>query len=310
MKRDNEKLAGVVGALLTPFAADGAVDAARLDRLADFLAPHCDAVSVLGAEVSEYRMLPGRTRRELLARMAAALRDRTTVVAGVSSPRVAEVLELAELAATAGADYAQVLLPNRPYGGPPAHGEVLAFVEAVAARSPLPVVIYHHPGQGADPAFETLTAACAIDNVVAMKDSSRDISRNLRAVEEIQHAGHAQYLATIQPMLAVLLSGGAGAMMPPPITLVGAAIRDAVAAGDLARAGRMQRLIGRFPGAWGKHGLLPLVKAALAVGGQPCGDPAPPYEAVPAAVLAGIKQVVAEWDEQLSPLDAQTRGEG
>lgn len=305
---DKEKLAGVVGALLTPFGEAGGVDTDRLSGLCDFLTSHCDAVSVLGAEVSEYRMLSEGMRRELLVRTVRALRDRTTVIAGISSPRVAEVLDLAELAADAGADYVQLLLPNRPYGGPPTHGEILAFVESVAASSPLPVVLYHHPGQGADPAFETLAAACAVDNVVAMKDSSRDISRNLRAVEEIQHAGHAQYLATIQPMLAVLLSGGAGAMMPPPLTLVGAAIRDAVGAGDLARAGRMQRLIGRFPGAWGRHGLLPLAKAALTLSGQPFGDPAQPYAAVPAVALTEIKQVIAEWDEYLSPADAQTGG--
>lgn len=293
------KLEGVVGALLTPFHDEGGVDRVRLEKLCDFMTPHCDAVSVLGAEVSEYLMLTPQLRRELLTETVGKLRDQTTVLAGVSAPTPAEAIELAGIAADAGAHYAQVLLPSRPYGGPPTAGETLAFVEEVAAASPLPLVLYHHPGRGADPAFETLVEACQLPNVAAMKDSSRDISRNLRAVEEIHKAGHAQYLATIQPMLAVMLGGGAGAMMPAGITLVGAAIRDAVRDGDLERAGRMQSLVGRFPATWSKYGLLPLAKAALEALGTSVGAPAPPYEPVPAAVQTHIKDVVAQWENEL-----------
>jgi 4-hydroxy-tetrahydrodipicolinate synthase len=182
---------------------------------------------------------------------------------------------------------------------PPSPDETLAFVEEVAAASPLPLVLYHHPGRGADPAFETIVAACQVPNVAAIKDSSREISRNLRAVEEIQKAGHAQYLATVQPMLAVMVAGGAGAMMPAGITLVGAAIRDAVRDGDLERAGRMQSLVARFPAAWSKYGLLPLAKAALEMLGTPVGAPARPYEPVPEAVLTQIKPVIDQWENEL-----------
>ncbi|GAB3200896.1 hypothetical protein GCM10027062_21630 [Nocardioides hungaricus] len=292
-------LQGVVGALLTPFAPSGEVARPTLERLYDFMVPHCDSVSVLGAEVSEYAMLSPALRRGLLAESVRALASRTTVLAGVSAPTPAEVLDLTELAAGAGAHFAQVLLPSRPAGGPPSAGETIAFVEAVASRSPLPVVLYHHPGRGCDPDFATLVEACSVDNVVAMKDSSRDISRNLRAVEEIQKAGHAQYLGTIQPMLAIMLSGGAGAMTPAGLTLVAAAIRDALAAGDLALAGRMQTLIGRFPAAWGKYGLMPLAKAALECLGIPMGTPAYPYDAVPEDLRPEIKNIIATWEREL-----------
>jgi 4-hydroxy-tetrahydrodipicolinate synthase len=293
------KLEGVIGALLTPFDGGGGVDRSRLGRLYDFLTSHCDGISVLGPEVSEYAVLTPRVRRELLTEAVGALKDRTTVIAGVSAPTTAEVLELAGIAADAGAHYAQVLLPTRPYGGPPSPRETLAFVTEVAEGSPLPIVLYHHPGRGADPAFGTLVEACQVPNVAAIKDSSRDISRNLRAVEEIQKAGHAQYLATIQPMLAVMLSGGAGVMTPAGLTVVGAAIRDAVRVGDLARAGRMQSLVGRFPAAWGTFGLLPLAKVALELLGVPVGAPAAPYERPPEAVLVQIRDVIADWERQL-----------
>lgn len=289
-------LKGVVGALPTVFASSGEVDRTAVSQICDFMATHCDGVSVLGAAVSEYEMLDSSDRRSLLKETVQQLRGRVTVLAGVSSPKLAEVLELTEDAAEAGADYAQVLIPARPSGGAPTADESVAFVEAVASRSPLPILLYHHPGVGADPSFETLVELCSIDNVVAIKDSSRNISRNLRAVEEIQKAGHALYLATIQPMLATIVAGGAGAMTPAGLTLVAAAIRDAVNANDLTRAGKAQALIARFPAAWAAYGLLPLTRVALEVLGQPVGVPASPYSPVPKSVRAEVENVIKLWD--------------
>lgn len=292
------QLAGVVGALLTPFDTAGQVDPGRAQAEAEFLVSHCDAVSVLGAEVSEYRCLTADARRTFLRRMLGHLRGRITTIAGASATTVGEVLELAALAHDEGADYVQLLLPNRPSGGTPRDAELVRLVEQVASECPLPLVLYHHPGQGADPSLAALVDACAVDGVAALKDSSRNISRNLQAVEAIQHAGHASYLATIQPMLAVLLSGGAGAMMPPPLTLVGAQIRDAVAAGDPGRAGRLQRLVAIFPARWSGYGLMAPSKAAMTAVGVPVGEPFLPYAAVPAAEAAQIAKIVEGWSEQ------------
>lgn len=288
-------LTGIVGALLTPFAADGSPDHSILDLEYEFLTSHCNAVSVLGAEVSEYRMLTPGQRRDLLIEAVAALRDDIRVLAGISAPTVAEAVELAELAAGAGAEFGQLLLPQRPWSGTPSKVQLLEFVRQVAERSPLPLVLYHQPGLGADPTFDVIVEACATDGVVAFKDSSRDISRNLRAIVEIQDAGHAQYLGTVQPMLAVMAGGGAGAMMPPPFTLVGAEIRDAVAAGDLARAGRAQSLIAQMPAAFAAHGLLPVAKAAMQAIGRPLGAPAPPFHELPDHVFDEISTITSSW---------------
>ena len=296
---------GVVGAVLTPFGPDGDVDRDLLVAEIDLLAGHCDALSILGAEVTEYRALGPQRRRELLREAIGLVDGRRPVLAGVSAPSLAEIAELAELAADAGATYAQVLLPNRTWGGTPDAGELVAFTQAVVAASPLPVVLYHNPGQGSDPALEAIVAACAVPGVVAIKDSSRNVSRVLRAVEEIDHAGHARYLGTIQPLLTILLAGGSGAMAPPPSTLVGAAMRDAAAAGDLARAAQLQRLVSIFPAKWsGRHGLAPTMKAAMAAVGLPLGDPAPPYAPLPPDAARAVTDLVAGWpalDAQLAP---------
>jgi 4-hydroxy-tetrahydrodipicolinate synthase len=293
---DTPGLRGIVGALLTPFDEDGAVDRPALEREVDLLAGHCDAVSVAGAEVSEYRVLSPAARRELIRDAIGLVDGRLPVLAGVSAPSLAEIAELAALAADAGATYAQVLLPHRTWGGEPQTREVVAFTESVVAASALPVVLYHNPGQGADPSFDAIVAACAVDGVVAIKDSSRNVSRTLRAVEEIDRAGHARYLATIQPLLTVLLAGGSGAMAPPPSTLVGAAIRDAVTAGDVARAVELQRLVSVFPARWtASHGLAPTAKAAMTALGMPLGDPGHPHLPVPEDDARAIAALVGGW---------------
>jgi 4-hydroxy-tetrahydrodipicolinate synthase len=289
-------LRGVIGAALTPFTANGDVDDARLAGELELLIEHCDAISLLAAEVSEYRALRPSVRRDALRRAIAFVGGRRPVLAGVTAGSLPETAELAELAADAGADLAQVLLPCRTWGGEPSGAELVRFVEAVVDASPLPVVLYHNPGHGADPSLEALIEACAVDGVVAVKDSSRNVARVLRAVEQIHRAGHAAYFATIQPLLTVLQSGGAGAMTPPPATLVAARIRDAVDEGDLRLAAELQRGIALFPGRWsGHHGLAPVMKAAAAELGLALGDPAPPFMPVPEADRVAIAEAIATW---------------
>jgi 4-hydroxy-tetrahydrodipicolinate synthase len=289
-------LQGVVGAALTPFASGGGIDASALAAQVDLLTEHCQVVSLFGAEVSEYRVLTAQQRRDGLRAAIELVDGRRPVLAGVSSSSIAEVAELAELAATSGADAAQLLLPSRDWGGEPTTGELVAFVEAAVAASPLPIVAYHNSGWGADPSIDALIAVTAIDGVIGVKDSSRNVSRVLRLSAEIEGTGQARYLTTIQPLLTTLLAGGAGAMMPPPGTLIGARIVAAVAAGDLAAAAEHQRAIARFPAQWtGKYGLAPVMKAALGHLGLAVGPPANPASALPAPDLEALGHELDRW---------------
>jgi 4-hydroxy-tetrahydrodipicolinate synthase len=274
------ELRGVVGACLTPFTEDGSVNGRALERELHFLAGHCDAVSVLGAEVSEYRMLSDAERRRWLREGVAAVAGRVPVVAGASSPRMGEVLELAECAAAAGADFIQVLMPRRPWGPEASTGELLAYYERVAEASPLPVVAYHNPGYGSDPPWDAFPRLAEIDRVVAFKESSRDLSKIVRMVEAVDRAGKAAYLTTMQPLLATLLQGGSGAMMPGPATLIGAEVVAAHRAGDLHRAAAAQRRFAEFPGRWRQYGLAPVMKCALGHLGIDVGARTDPFVGV------------------------------
>ncbi len=257
---------GVIGACLTPFGQDGVVDGRALEREIAFMAGHCDGVSLFGAEASEYRLLSDAERRRWLGhaiKASKAAYRRVPVLAGVSSPQLREVAELSELAAEAGADLAQVLIPRRPWGPEATKAELVGYFEAVVRMSPLPVFAYHNPSAGSDVSIDVAVELCRIDGVVGYKESSRDMTKIGRLIAEIDHAGHARYFTTMQPMLATVLQGGSGAMMPVPATVLGARLMAAFRAGDLDTARTVQGLFARFPSRWAHYGLTPVMKSAL-----------------------------------------------
>lgn len=286
---DGTRLRGIIGATLTPFAPDGTVDAAAMERQLDMMVGHCDAISVHGAEASEYQVLTPAERRASLRRAVAAVGGRVPVLAGASSPSVSEVVELSTVAADAGAQYVQVLMPLRPWGGHPTEADLLAYYEQVARDSALPVVAYHNPARGTDPSAATMVRLSEIDRVVAFKESSRDISKIGRLVQEIDVRGNAAYFTTMQPLLATLQMGGAGAMMPPPATLIGQEVFRAHEDGDTEAAVRWQSCFSLFPARWAPHGLAPVMKAAMAHLGIDLGGPAEPFGALGSADRAALE---------------------
>jgi 4-hydroxy-tetrahydrodipicolinate synthase len=288
---------GIIGACLTPFDEDSNVDGDALERELEFMLGHCDAISILGAEASEYRLLSPRSRREWLAHGIQHVGGRKPILAGASATDPEEVLELAELGASAGACLAQVLMPLRPWGAQPTTQELVSFFETLADRSALPLVVYHNPTRGADPSIEAFIRLSELDRVVAFKESSRDMAKIGRLIVDIDVAGKAGYFTTMQPLLATLLQGGSGAMMPVPATLFGAEVVAALGRGDIEGAVSAQRRFAHFPGQWKAYGLPPVMKCALSHLGVDVGKPMPPFGQVTVddshAIKAFLKQAGA-----------------
>ncbi len=284
----NRPISGVIGAALTPFDDRGGVNFDALAREIDFLVEDVDAISIGAVEAAEYTMLAGDERVELLRRGASMVAGRKPLILGISSPSPSEALRLAEVAAAAAADLVQVLMPLRPWGGQPTTSELVGYFEKIAVSSPLPIVAYHNPGPGADPSIEAYLRLAEIDQVHYFKESSRDITKITRLIEQIERAGKAHYFTTMQPLLMTLLMGGSGATMPPPGTRLAARVVRAFRAGDLESATEAQRVFSTFPGKWAGYGLPPVMKCAMRHLGIDLGSPAGPYEAVGAADDAAI----------------------
>ncbi|MBM2810063.1 MAG: hypothetical protein HW416_822 [Chloroflexi bacterium] len=279
MQREPE-INGIIGACLTPFDEDGHVNYDALRREIDFILADADAISIGAVEAAEYTMLGHEERKEMLRLGVEMAEGRCPVILGASHPSPRGALELAEYAAKLGADYVQVLMPLRPWGGQPTPQELFDYFAEIAYGSPLPIVAYHNPGPGADPSIEATIRLSTIHRVRAFKESSRDVTKISRLIEEIELTGNAHYYTTMQPLLTTLLMGGSGATMPPPGTVIGARVVRAFRAGDIEEATRWQRVYSTFPGKWAGYGLPPVMKAAMRLFGVDLGDPSPPYQPV------------------------------
>ena len=271
---------GIIGALLTPFDDRGRVNYDVLQQEIDFIAADADAISIAAVEAAEYTMLSAAERRELIRRAVEMVGRRIPIIVGASSPSPREALAWVELAAGLGANLVQVLMPLRPWGGQPTMAELIDYFTEIGTRSPLPIVAYHNPGPGADPSVETTIRLSEIYQIQCFKESSRDIIKISRLIEEIELSGNARYFTTMQPLLMTLLMGGSGATMPPPGTRIGAQVVKAFRAGDLQRAQFWQRFYSLFPAKWAAYGLPPVMKSAMKHFGIEMGDPCPPYRPV------------------------------
>ncbi len=285
---------GIVGACLTPFGEDDRVNYDALRREIDFIVADCDAISIAAVEAAEYTMLSREERKELLRVGTEMVDKRVPVILGVSSPSPREVIELAEYAAKVEGDLVQVLMPLRPWGGQPTIAELMEYFSQIASASPLPIVAYHNPGPGADPPQDAFVRISEINNIRYFKESSRDITKISRLIEQIDLAGKGHYFTTMQPLLATLMLGGSGATMPPPGTRIGAQVVKAFREGDLSRARFWQRCFALFPGKWAAYGLPPVMKSALKHLGVDIGEPARPYAPVSPRDHAQIGQFLRQ----------------
>jgi 4-hydroxy-tetrahydrodipicolinate synthase len=281
---------GLIVAPLTPFTADLKVDERALRRQIDYVVADCRATMVVaaGVETQEYTYLSLEDRKALIARTIELVDRRVPVMVGVSHPSFRTAIELAQFAERLGAAAVQLLAPLRPFAGPPTQSDLVAYFEAVAKETALPITLYLNPGLGADVSIPDTIALAKLPRVQFIKESSRDLARVSRLIVEIDRAGHARYFTTMQMLLITLQLGGSGATMPPPACEIARHIIDAFVAKDYERAAELQLQFALFPARWMHRGLAPAMKAAMKLIGVPAGEPYPPYVSLPGEEMAAL----------------------
>lgn len=292
------RIPGLIVPPLTPFDADLQVDARALARVIDYVVEDCDAAMVIaaGVEAQEYQYLDLPQRRDLIRRTIELVDGRRPTVVGVSHPSFKMSAELAQLAEESGAAAIQVLAPLRPFGGEPTASDLENYVDLVARETSLPVMLYLNPGSGASVPPEATVALASHPSVHYVKESSRDLNRIGRLIEEVDRAGLAHYFTTVQMMLISLQLGGAGVTLPPPVARIARLLLSAFEAGDMEEAARLQQQFSVYPARWMSYGLTPTMKASLEVLGVPVGDPYPPYRAVSGSDLDDLKTYLKTTD--------------
>ena len=292
------KLPGLIVPPLTPFTADLKVDEKALQVGVNYVVEDCNAAMVIaaGVEAQEYHYLTMDERKNLIARTLDYVDGRCPVAVGISHPSFKIAIELAHYAEKIGAEAVQLLAPLRPFGGEPTQGELIAYFEAVARESHLPMVLYLNPGPGANVSIPATIALSQLERIKYVKESSRDLSRVSRLISEVELSGHAKYFTTMQMLLITLQLGGSGVTLPPPAAMLANKVIQAFVAGDMQEAARLQLQFALFPARWMHNGLTPTMKAAMKILGISAGDPYPPFPPISGEELKALETYLKTTD--------------
>ena len=283
----------LVTAMVTPFAADGAVDHALAARLADHLVSQGSEGLVICGTTGESPTLSWAEQHRLIAAVREAVAGRARIIAGSGSNCTAEAVEATRQAADLGVDGALVVVPY--YNKPPQDG-LEAHFRAVAAAAPeLPLMLYNIPGRtGCSLAPETTARLLDCSNVVSYKAASgttEEVSA-LRLLCGDRLAIYSGDDGLTLPMLAVGAVGVvsvASHVAGPQIS----AMISAFLAGDLERALALhEQLLPLNRALFSTTNPIP-VKAALELCGWPVGAPRLPLLSASEAVKQRLSETLA-----------------
>jgi 4-hydroxy-tetrahydrodipicolinate synthase len=174
---------GVGTALITPFTRGGAVDDAGVKRLTrrqidagvHFLVP-CGTTG-------ESPTLSLGERRRVVELVVEEANGRVPVLAGAGGYDTQEVIHAAAEMRQAGATG---LLSVTPYYNKPTQEGLYQHFKAIAASTPLPIVLYNVPGRtGCNIEPATLARLAEIENIVGVKEASGNMTQMAEACRAV-----------------------------------------------------------------------------------------------------------------------------
>ncbi|BAU96304.1 dihydrodipicolinate synthase [Corynebacterium suranareeae] len=262
---------GTVGvAMVTPFTESGDIDIAAGRELAAYLVDKGLDSLVLAGTTGESPTTTAAEKLELLKAVREEVGDRAKLIAGVGTNNTRTSIELAEAAASAGADG---LLVVTPYYSKPSQEGLLAHFGAIANATEVPICLYDIPGRsGIQIESDTIRRLSELPTIMAVKDAKGDL---VAATPLIKETGLAWYSGDDPLNLVWLALGGSGF-----ISVIGhaapTALRELYTSfeeGDLVRAREINAKLSSLVAAQGRLGGVSMAKAALRLQGINVGDP-------------------------------------
>jgi 4-hydroxy-tetrahydrodipicolinate synthase len=169
------RFTGVGTALVTPFTSSGAVDEGGVRRLAKRQVDAGVHFLVPCGTTGEAPTLSAEEKRRVVELVVEVARGRVPVLAGAGGYDTREVAESARAMHEAGADG---LLSVTPYYNKPTPEGLFRHYEAIAAATPLPIVVYNVPGRtGCNVDPQTLARLASIPRVVGVKEASGNMTQ-------------------------------------------------------------------------------------------------------------------------------------
>jgi len=231
-------LRGVYVPLVTPFQDDGKIDLGALERLTEHILEEGAAGVVALATTGEASSLSELERVDVVAVCARVCEDRgAQLLVGAGTNDTATTVS--RHAALAGVPSVVASLAVVPYYVRPSEAAIVAHFEFVAARSPVPLVVYNIPyrtGRGLGAA--ALLALSATEGIVGVKQAVGGIDSDTLEVLSRSPSGFAVLGGDDAYLVPIVFMGGAGAIAASAnvCTKRFVAMIDAALAGDVPTA--------------------------------------------------------------------------
>ena len=165
---------GIIPAMLTPFTRNGDLDLNGLKKNVDFLIENGVSQIMCLGSTGEAATLTREECVKLTEATVKAANGRVPVMAGTGTTSTREVIERSKEAKSAGADSAMIVTPF--YEIPNQEG-LYKHYATIAEAVDIPICLYNIPPHTqVEIAPETLEKLAEIDNIVALKDSSGNLS--------------------------------------------------------------------------------------------------------------------------------------
>lgn len=292
----NLDLKGLIPAIAVPFRDDYSIDVAGLGRFARWLSEQRGIKALMtNGHTGEVFSLTPRERAEVTRITADAVRPGTPVISSIVCEGTIDAAEQAIMARDAGASALDVMPPHHwlRFGFRPSH--VIEYFEAIGKAAGLPLVVHVYPAWTKASFPSSLLAELAqLDCVHAFKIGTREMNKYARDLAAIRAAAPEKALLTCHDeyLLASMVQGVDGALVGFASLIPGLImdLLDAVAAGDLAEARRIQ-------------GLIDPLKDAVYGDGEPTGEAHACMKA--AMVAAGILESATVRPPTVAPTAAE-----
>ena len=284
----NQKLCGIMPALLTPFCEDG-VDTKKAASFVRHLADCGMHGLYVGGSSGEMVLMTQDERKQLLETVVGAVGDRLTVIAHIGSTSTAAALDLARHAEKTGA---HALSSVTPFYYKYSFRELKNYYERIAGATSLPVIIYNIPAlTGSALSTAQLKELLSIPNVCGMKFTASDYFQFERLhtafPDKVFYNGSDEMLCS---GLAAGADGGIGTtynVMPGRILGIYKAFR----ANDAAAAMKLQSEANAVIEQILRFGVMPSCKALLKLNGWDLGVCREPFLPLPDEAIEALAKV-------------------
>ncbi len=167
-------------AMVTPFDKKGHIDFPKTTQLVNHLIENGTDSLVIAGTTGESPTLTKEEKLALFRHVVRVVDKRIPVIAGTGGNDTYASIDLTKKAAATGVDAVMVVAPY--YNKPNQEGLYQHFKE-IAVSTSLPIMVYNIPGRTAINILpETIIRLSEIENIVAVKEASGDLSAMARII--------------------------------------------------------------------------------------------------------------------------------